>query len=417
MANYRIDAEDISKNYQRQQKTIHERQQQPPAQRSGNYRVNAQGEIIQPRRVMEEVNLDENVDRDYFENTKTAEAAHQLDSNVYHFDDYRTLETERGNYSYDQILARQRGRSLGKYDRLNQAESSSFLENEPMTHSNTAANYRMDNRRPLQKWQQQLQQVVSPLKESPSIQRLPRGRVKLFSVFAFIYTVMLICGWQLLPFNKVNQIVVSGNQFVSSEAISKSSRIRMLDTVDEVFKHRQGIETAIIEENPIVESIVMTRDSWDHLLIQVNEHQLVAKVENAGQWEPILTNGDRFDDAMILANLSNDALANLPTLVNFDQKGKLIELTTILRQVNPEVLNQMGEIKLSDDLRKSNGIEVQMKDGNRIKAIISTFAQKVNYYPAILEQIGGAKGIVNFEVGAYFTPEVSNANTVNLETN
>lgn len=407
MANYRIGAEDISKNYQRQQKTIHERQQQPPSQRSGNYRVNAQGEIIQPQRVMEEVHLEENVDRDYFENVQS------VDSNVYQFDDYRVQELERGNHSYDEVLARQRGRSLGQYDRLNQAEEAAVFHQ-----PKAQANHRLDQRSSLQKWQQQLQQVVSPIKDSPSIQRLPRGRVKLFSVFALIYMIMLICGWQLLPFNKVNQIVVAGNQFVSSEAISKSSRIRTLDTIDEVFTHRQRIETAIIEENPIIESIVMTRDSWDHLLIQVNEHQLVAKVEQGegGQFEPILTNGDRFDDAAVLASLTNESLENLPTLVDFNQKGKLIELATILRQVNPEVLAQIGEIHLSDNPRKPNGIEVQMKDGNQIKAIISTFAQKVNYYPAILDQLAGATGTINFEVGAYFTPGVANANTVNLET-
>lgn len=415
MANYRIDSPKISKDYQRQQQTMRERQQQPNATLSGNYRVNDQGAPIPTTRIGPDIDEREDSTQDYFEKPHRAEPTIGTDSKVYQFDDYRSQEVAQKS-SYDDILARQRGRSLGKYDQLAQQQYSTQASGKSMRQP-LSANYRKDDRRSNNTWQQQLHQVVNPIRQSPSIQRLPLGRVKLFSVFAFIYMTMLICGWQLLPFNKVNQVVVSGNYFVTEEAIAESSRIRPIDTIDEVFKHRQGIEEVIVEENPIVDSILLSRNHWDHLLIQVNEHQIVAKMSVGNEWVPILTNGAPLDDAATLANLSPDALINLPTLVGFDQKSKMIELTTNLRQVDPAVLSEMDTIYYYNDSQKPNGIEVQMKDGNIVKAIISTFAQKVNYYPEILQQLDGLKGVVNFEVGAYFTPDVSNANTVNLNTN
>ena len=58
-----------------------------------------------------------------------------------------------------------------------------------------------------------------------------------------------------------------------------------------------------------------------------------------------------------------------------------------------------------------------MKDGNKARAVISTFAQKVNFYPEMVQQIGDQIGTINLEVGAYFIPEQSNTNSVNLNIN
>lgn len=397
MANYRINGDELLKNYQRQQKTLSERKEQPLTVPMGNYRIDQDGNPILPESVETDHSNDSTQDSDYFnQSTANEESMPSFRENIYDLNDYRqaSLNQER---TFQNRLPTQSDRSFPE--------------------TNFEGNHRLDNRSNWQKMNGKLQAIVNPLGNNTSIQKLPRGLIKLSSIFFIIYLMMLISGWQLLPFNKVNQVVVTGNDYVESEAIEISSRIRPSDVVDEVISQRQAIEAKIIEENPIIESIVMTRDQWMQLQLKVTEHQVVAKVEVNGHYVPILTNGELLDDQITIAMMTDEALSNLPTLSGFTQKGKLIELTKILRQVDQEVLTNIETIELSKEPQKPNGIHVQMKDGNKVRAIISTFAQKVNFYHEMVQQIDGQIGTINLEVGAYFTPDSGNTNSVNLGTN
>ena len=398
MGNYRIDTEMLKKNYQRQHRTISERSEQPSTIPMGNYRIDANGKPIIPSNInlSEDSDLDNN---DYFDNVDNVHQTHsaQNASNIYHLNDYQTYTNSSASY-YDE-------------------PTESIRNYEPMQDYASQRNYRMDTRTNWQKFNQRLQATVSPVGNNKSIQRLPRGIIKLTSIFFLIYLVMLISGWQLLPFNKVNQVVITGNNYVTSAAIENSARIRAADTVKDVISQKRAIEAKIIEENPIIESIIITRDNWMRLELKVTEHQVVAKVEKDGQYIPIMTNGELLDDETTVITMTEDALNTLPTLSGFSRKGKLIELTTILRQVDPEILRNISTISLSNDPQKPSGIIVNMKDGNKVRAVISTFAQKVNFYPEMVQQIGDQIGTINLEVGAYFIPEQSNTNSVNLNIN
>lgn len=397
MANYRIDGNELQKNYQRQRKTLSERREQPTTVPMGNYRIDVDGNPILPEPIEESNTSNHEAERDYFiQSTEEMIDEPVYQENIYDLNDYRQSQMKQDpTYLYQSTPPEERIFEQPKFEK----------------------NHRLDTRSNWQKMNHQLQIIVNPLGNNLSIQRLPKGLVKLSSIFFVIYLMMLISGWQLLPFNKVNQLVVTGNNYVASEAIAYSSRIRSTDTVDEVISQRQLIEEKIIEENPIIESTVITRDNWMHLQLKVTEHQVVAKVVVNGQYVPILTNGELLDDQTTLSTITEDALNNLPTVSGFSQKGKLIELTTILRQVEETVLVNIATIQLSNDPQKPNGIEVLMKDGNKIRAIISTFAQKVNFYPEMVQQMDGQIGTINLEVGAYFIPGNENANSVNLSTN
>ena len=88
-----------------------------------------------------------------------------------------------------------------------------------------------------------------------------------------------------------------------------------------------------------------------------------------------------------------------------------------LKEIDQDLLGQMQAIYLSTNSAKPNTIEIKMVDGNIVKALIYNVSQKMQYYPQILNKIGDKKGIVNFEVGAYFTPNDSPDNSVKLDTN
>lgn len=269
--------------------------------------------------------------------------------------------------------------------------------------------------RPNRSWYYNLHQRMDNRSNQASNAKLPKGRTALFAVFSLIYLTMIVTGWRLMPFNKVNNLVVSGNELVPSSFIRSSSRILTYDDVSNVMKQRQDIETIIKDENPLIESVVFNRPNWRQLEISVAEHDIVGIINNNG-FHPVLSNGTIIDSSsnQELASLAKESL---PELIGFNTSGEITSVAQGLRQVEPEILAMMETITNNDDPNKPNAIIVQMKDGNVIRAISSTFAQKVQYYPDILSQLEGAQGTINFEVGAYFTPDVANANSIKLDNN
>ena len=97
---------------------------------------------------------------------------------------------------------------------------------------------------------------------------------------------------------------------------------------------------------------------------------------------------------------------NLPIVENFENNGKLEEVYKNLAQLKPEVLVQISEIINSKD----SEIIIYMKDGQKVKAMSSTFAQKLNYYYEISKYIKDkSKTTLNLINGAYLETEKSDA--------
>lgn len=424
--NFRLD-------YQNSHETIQSRKKQPESTKQpikGNYRIDSQGNPILPKR--SQLTNQEELEQDYFsrnqaemnEQRKDQEYTQQViqpiqpgssqpSQRVYHMDDYIRRESEingrmrqpnRKNYVPPQHYSQTRQAS--RSDRYASANQPSIRRNYSQENigSNKSSN-----------WYYNLQRNFSERGLNKPKATLPKGRTVLFAVFALLYLTMLITGWQLMPFNKVNQLTVTGTELVPESFIKGSSRIYSYDEVDEVMSQRQAIEAKIKKENPLVESIVFNRPDWKELEIVVVEHDVVGFVNQDG-YHPVLNNGEvlNVSSNQELASIASDAL---PELVDFDTSGKLTEIAQGLRQIEPEILAMMESVVYVEDPNKPNAIEVQMKDGNMIKAIISTFAQKVQYYPDILSQLEGQVGVINFEVGAYFTPGVANANSIKLDNN
>lgn len=387
-----------SENYRSGLRDIKARQQQPVNLRSGNYRIDDKGNPIIPNQSTQA----DDYSLDYFDQPADAETEVK---NVYDINDYHTSENE--------IRRRMRQPNTRQY----------MHQRRDFDHSKQAHNPSPHSRRPYyepqklnKSWYHQLHEWVNRRQSNKSSNAaLPEGRVSLFAVFTLIYLTMLVSGWQLMPFNKVNRIIVSGNEIVPSEFILNSSRISQYDEADVVMSQKPAIEKQITQENPMVESIVFERPDWRTFELRVVEHRIVGVINQSGAYQAVLNNGELFS----VGNhpiISASASATVPELIGFDTLEQQHNIAIGLRQIDNDILSMMDTIYFIDDSNKPNAIEVQMKDGNIIKAITSTFYQKVQHYPEILSQLEGRTGVINFEVGAYFTPDVSNANSIKLDS-
>ena len=95
---------------------------------------------------------------------------------------------------------------------------------------------------------------------------------------------------------------------------------------------------------------------------------------------------------------------NLPILEKFENNSKLEEVYKNLAHMKYEVLLQISEINNSEN----SEIIIYMKDGQKVKAVSSTFAEKLNYYDEISKYIKDkSKTILNLVNGAYLETEKS----------
>ncbi|MBG9985676.1 FtsQ-type POTRA domain-containing protein [Facklamia sp. DSM 111018] len=391
MANYRLD-DHLSQQYRTNQQTISERDSQPVSAPLGNYRIDKGGRLVLPPNQLLEG--DESF------------ASHSR--KVYHLDDYTQANVQapiRGDhpfYEHDRSLHPARSSNY-RMDYANDYQLSDYPSEEGQPWPNHLQNH-------VHRW-------TKMHRKRSFTAGLPKGKWKLLFIYLLIYSAMVWAGWQIMPFNKVNQLAIVGNRYLSPEAILQGINIYPMDRVEDVLEERKAIEDHILANNPLIEDVTISREQWSALTFTIVEHQVVARYQNENGTYALLSNGSFSEGESNLEQLDPERLDTLPVVKGQYQEEKLAKLAESLKQIDDNILKEMETIYPAKDPSKTGHILVQMKDGNQIQAVIATFAQKVNYYPNIVKQLEGRKGIIDIEVGAYFTPYEENTDSVKLDNN
>lgn len=419
MPNYRLDSRDrldIDLNRQR----IAERSNQPVSAPLGNYRLDDQARpILPPESPFDPDNLE--LDEDYF-----------VASRNQSFEDSRM---ENGNSSR-LTLAYSRSENPNNTHH-SYYSSQNYEDYDAYYHPSRSSNYRADYAQEYYRWDIEQEQAAQArgwlsllghqfsslhtrVKNRYPYNRptLPRGRWKLLIVFSMIYAAMLWSGWQILPFNKVNHLVVNGNYYLPDSVILEGVNTSPYQQADQFLSYRSEIEKYVKEKHPIIEDLLIKREDWRQIVFDVKERPIVGRLELDHLQFPMFSNGEILEASEGLAQQMTEVQwNNIPIIAGGFGDRPRQNLAIALSQVDPAILKEIDRIEPSQDPLKQDHIQVYMKDGNQVKAVIATFAQKVNYYPKFIKQLDGRKGIIDIEVGAYFTPMRENVNSVKLENN
>lgn len=320
----------------------------------------------------------------------------------------------RQHYQRNQHALHERQRS-SRMRMQNAARSGRSISQQQYQSSQRTLNERHRQTNPTSRPRRQRPNQPMPRTLPPKARRRPlKGKVKAVVVGVVLCVATVFTLIAVSPLNKVKRLVVTGYTHSNPELIKASTGIRPLDDVRNVIRQKQIIEKAIKTHSPIIDSITLKHSEWEHLEIHVNEHQVIAKINDNGQLVPILDNGNGIAG---LTTIDDTQLANVPLLYNFNKQGSLHEIANSLRKIDAKLLALIESISPVQDVNKPNTIEVKMKDGNTVRAIVSTFDKRIGYYPSIVQQLNHQQGVINLEVGAYFTPYGLNTNSVKLDTN
>ncbi|WP_321381392.1 cell division protein FtsQ/DivIB [Trichococcus shcherbakoviae] len=200
------------------------------------------------------------------------------------------------------------------------------------------------------------------------------------------------------PYGKVKDTYVEGAEAVPEQSIIDASHITGKLTALGAVWNDEKIDAYITTTLPQVKTAEVTLRGMNDVTIHVTEHETIAYVYSGGSYYNVLENGTVADTELKVP------IGNNPIITSFEMNQNLEDLLEQYMQLTDSVQNSISEIKYTGTEENPYAITVYMNDGNEVKAILPSLAEKILYYPDIVSQLGETKGTIDLEVGVYFTP-------------
>ena len=230
-----------------------------------------------------------------------------------------------------------------------------------------------------------------------SLEKIKRKKRR--EVFYIVTLFLIVIGVFVLLFSsylKLKTIEVEGNNQITKEEILEAGNINN-DLRTWSIKDDE-IQNNIKSRFDIFKSVTVKSKLPSSIKVQVEEYSFIAQNKKEdGSIEIIMENGKPYS-----GKIRNNY--NLPIIENFnDDSNKLEEVYKNLNKLKQEVRLQISEI-ISDE---NDRLIIYMKDGQKVKALRASFADKLNYYEEISKYIEDKNNTtLNLINGAYLeTPK------------
>lgn len=236
--------------------------------------------------------------------------------------------------------------------------------------------------------------------------RTNRKFIVLILLFFLVLSVLL---YFQSPYSEIKEIQVKGAQLVNENYYVEASKIVEGQSMWG-FKVKD-VEQALLKDE-WVQDVQVKRNWFRKVTIEVDEWKKVAYLSEDGTYYPLLENGKRFEQA-------DDTIPiDAPVFIGITGEKKINKLVEQLALLKPEVLALISQVNSNENATNPNAILLYMNDGYEVHAIISTLAEKLNYYPSMVAQISHLeKGVIDLEVGSSFKPYNRAYNQVELNMN
>lgn len=241
-----------------------------------------------------------------------------------------------------------------------------------------------------------MEKVIDIEERIPSMRK--KRRKKTNRKFVFILLVFVIILLVLLYFqsqaSKIDAVKLNGAVLHDKEFYLKQAGIANGDSLwgfnaADAAKRLRAVEG--VKEASIV------RKWFRDVDITIQEWKPIAWIDRKGQYDLILEDGEVF---------SPDAgpSVDIPIVNGFEDEDVRKLLASQLVELDESVYQLVSEIKEPDD-SDGDHVILYMDDGYEVHAVLGSLADKLSYYPEIVNQLNGSeKGVIDVEVGTYFTP-------------
>ena len=269
----------------------------------------------------------------------------------------------------------------------------SFKKNKPKMNSNFPGDSSLNNARKSSNSARSLEENLPKLKK----QRRSKMYRRLIPLLLLFSCAILIVVYFISPLSKVGTISVNGSKNVPDQQVIDSSQLSSGLPLWTTLWNDEKTEKAVLDI-PQIKTADLKRQGWNNLLITVEEYKIIAYSHIKDDYFPILENGK------IVNESKKVSMGNNPIFKDFSQGKALDILIEQYKLLNISVQNGISEVEHTPTDTDEYLIKIYMNDGNQVVATLPSFAEKMNYYPDMVQKVGDQSGLFNLEVGGYFTP-------------
>ena len=225
-----------------------------------------------------------------------------------------------------------------------------------------------------------------------SLEKIKRKKRR--EVLYIVTLFLIVIGVFVLLFSsylRLKTIEVEGNNQITKEEILEAGNIN--NNLRTWSIKDDEIQNNIKSRFDIFKSVTVKSKLPSSIKVQVEEYSFIAQNKKEdGSLEIIMENGKPYS-----GKIRNNY--NLPIIENFnDDSSKLEEVYKNLNKLKQEVRLQISEI-INDE---NDRLIIYMKDGQKVKALRASFADKLNYYEEISKYIEDKNNTtLNLINGAY----------------
>lgn len=257
-----------------------------------------------------------------------------------------------------------------------------------------------------------MDKVIDIEERIPTLKKKRRRRTNIkFAVIIslFVATLFLLLYFQS-PYSNIQKISVHGADLAKEEYYLKKSGL-------EIGHSMWGFKTSNVEESlqdEWVKHVVVRRKLLTTVEIEIEEFRKVAYIFENNHFYPILENG------VVYKQSEEFPPIDAPIFLHFHDEDLRKLVLKELAELDEEVLTLISQINLTSTETDPFAITLFMNDGYEVRAEITSLAEKLNYYPAIVAQIESTgeyeKGIIDIEVGSYYKPYSEEYKVLNIGT-
>lgn len=246
--------------------------------------------------------------------------------------------------------------------------------------------------------------MADDLKPQKRISKSDRADKQMPNPYRFFYGAFLlglaITGFVISPYGHVQHVYVEGSEAVPEQGIIDASSISSRQTVAGILWDEERIESDITTAWPKIKVAEVSRRGLNDITLAITEYETIAYLQNENGYRSLLETGKQLSEEIPFP------IGNKPILKSFEdiEEETLEELTKQLQALDDGVQNSISEIKWEERESDPPAITVYMNDGNQVRVFVKQLSEKLAYYPAMVSQLEGKKGIIDMEAGAYFVP-------------
>lgn len=213
-----------------------------------------------------------------------------------------------------------------------------------------------------------------------------KRKVKVKNVLRIICIILILSLVIYILLNsKINNIVISGNNYLTDDQIIEEAGLK--DYPSFFFNFDTEIEYKL-KKNPAIKSVKIKRSFFNNIEIDVKEYKVVLKYN--GKY--YMQNGNSIE-------YSEDL--RVPTLINEVSQKKFKDLCDNLSLVKSDILGKISELEYTPNTYDDGRFLLYMNDDNSVYLTLTKF-EKINYYDDVLKQLEGKRGFLYLDSGNHF---------------